>query len=280
MRVATKLARGAAALTLAFAAAMSSAALADTNGQFTVTDQESTFSSPGNAYGPWHVQALQYQFKTGNDVPSITLFNRNDDDRPVSSSSRAIYVDDYHAWSGTFYTYAQVSFANGNIQPYRLGYLEADAKLTREQNVVAAAGGGFAQNPDGSTTHWLSVGPRLYRGPMIYEVRFLPASTDGIGTSATEGVVTYNRLGRDQVVLTYVSGSEPSVLAGFPPSFATYQRLNEGDIVWRHWILPDFGIVLGGTVGHHADRATGNTIYDQRAITFGLFYGRSVGQPR
>jgi hypothetical protein len=280
MKINTTILRSAAAALLACAAATTTTAFADTNGQFTFTDQQSTFSSPGNAYGPWSIQTLQYQFKTGDDVPSITLFNRDDNDRPAGSSSRAIYLDDYHTWTGSFYTYAQFSVSNGNIQPYRLGYLEADAKVTNAQNVVLAAGGGFASNPDSSTTHWASVGPRLYTGSMVYEVRYLPATTDGIGTSATEGIVTYNRLGHDQVVLTYITGSEPSVLVGFPPSFATFQQLNEGDVVWRHWLRPDFGFLLGGTVGHHADKDTGNTIYDQRAIQFGLFYGRAVGQPR
>jgi hypothetical protein len=253
---------------------------ADQTGQLTFTNQQSTFSSPGNVYGPWSIQTLQYQWKTGSDVPSITLFNRNDSDRPIASSSRAVYLDDYHTWTGSFYTYAQISLSNGNIQPYRLAYLEADAKVNGQQNLVAAAGGAFAQNPDGTSTRYLSIGPRYYTGPMVFEVRWLPANTNGIATAATEGIVTYNRLGRDQVVLTYLNGSEPSVLVGFPSSFTTYQKLDETDLVWRHWLRPNFGIVLGGTIGHHYDRTTGVNIYNEHAFTLGFFFGRAIGQPR
>jgi YaiO family outer membrane protein len=266
---------------IAFAGgAGSPAARADTNGLLTVTNQQSNFTSPGGNYGPWEIQTLQYQWKTGDDVPSITLFNRDDNDRPIPSSSRAVYVDDYHTWSGNFYTYGQISLANGNIQPYRLAYLEGDVKLTQQQNVVAAVGGGFAQNPDGTSTRYISAGPSLYTGPFVLEARWLPADTNGISTAATEGVLTYNRLGKDQVVVTYLTGSEPSVLVGFPPSFTTYQRLNETDVVWRHWLVPNFGVLIGGTFGDHYNRDTGVNIYNQRALEFGLFYGHMVGQPR
>jgi YaiO family outer membrane protein len=249
------------------------------NGQVTVTDQQSTFSNPD--YGPWSVQTLQYQWQAGkNDIPSFTILNRTDDDHPVSTSSRALYGDDYHTWSNTFYTYAQLSFANGNIQPYNLAYLEGDLKLDREQNLVAAAGGGATRNPDGTSTRWISAGPSFYTGPMVFEVRFMPANTNGIATSATEGVVEYNRLGHDQVTGIVLDGSQPSVLVGLPAADATFQRLTEYDLAWRHWITPAFGFVLGGTVGTHDNRATGTTLYDQHALTFGVFFGRAVAQPR
>jgi YaiO family outer membrane protein len=269
---------------LAFLAASSlgsAAALADTNGQVTVTNQNSGFSSPGDIYGPWSVQTLQYQWQAGsNDIPSITLFNRNDDDRPTGASSRAVYADDYHTWDRRFYTYAQISAADGDIQPYNLGYLEGDLSLDPQLNVVASAGAGVTRNPGDTSTRWLNLGPSFYAGPMVYEVRFMPANTNGIATSATEGVIEYNRLGRDQVVLTYLDGSQPSVLVAFPPSYTTFQRLNEADITWRHWLRPDFGILVGGTDGNHYDRFTGATLYHQRAITLGLFFGRAIGQPR
>jgi YaiO family outer membrane protein len=250
-------------------------------GVVTVTDQQSGFTSPGNLYGPWSVQTLEYQWQADkSDVPSVTFLNRTDDDRPFESSSRAVYGDDYHTWSSDFYTYGQVSFANGDIEPYNLAYLEGDLKLERRQNLVLGAGAGVTRNPGDTSTRWVSAGPSFYTGPMVFEVRFLPANTNGISTSAAEGVVQYNRLGQDQITATVLSGSQPSVLVNFPPSYATFQRLTEYDLVWRHWITPRFGFVAGGTIGTHEDRTTGAALYDQHAVTFGVFYGRAVGQPR
>ncbi len=277
-----------AALSLLFAASASVAvARADGTstsnlpGELTVTDQQSSFSSPGNVYGPWSVQTLQYQWQAGKyDIPSITLFNRNDNDRPIGSSSRAVYADDYHTWSNDFYTYAQVSFANGDIQPYNLAYLEGDLDLDPQKKLVAGVGAGVTRNPGDTSTRWISAGPAYYAGPMVYEVRFMPANTNGIATSATEGIVEYNRLGHDQIVGTYLDGSQPSVLVGFPPSFTTFQRLDEFDLTWRHWLTPTFGFLIGGTAGNHNDRATGASLYTQRAFTLGVFFGRAVGQPR
>jgi len=249
------------------------------NGQVTLTDQQSGFSSPGNLYGPWSVLTLQYQWQTADDIPSITLFNRNDDDRPVSSHSSAVYLDDYHTWSHTFYTYAQISAGNGDIQPYNLAYLEGDIKLDKQRSLVAALGGGVTRNPGDTSTRWISFGPSLYVGPMVYEVRLLPTNTNGIAASATQGIVEYNRLGQDQVVLSYLAGSQPSVLVGLPPSATVFQRLDEFDLTWRHWLRPNFGVLIGGTVGNHYDRTSGASIYNQRAITLGVFFGRAIGQP-
>jgi|GEM_PF-1456727 YaiO family outer membrane protein len=275
-----KLARTTLAMLAAFAVA-SGAALADANGQLTVTDQVSGFSSPGDVYGPWSVQTLEYQWQAGkDDIPSITLFDRNDNDRPAGSTSHAVYADDYHTWTRRFYTYAQISAASGDIQPYNLAYLEGDLKLDPALNVVASAGAGATRNPGDTSTRWLNLGPMFYAGPMVYELRFLPANTNGVATSATQGVVEYNRLGKDQIVLTYIDGSQPSVLINFPPSFTTFQRLNELDVVWRHWLRPTFGVLVGATDGNHYDRLTGATLYHQHAVTLGLFFGRAIGQPR
>jgi YaiO family outer membrane protein len=273
------------ALAAMLAASLAAPALADTNtsgagnGQLTLTDQQSGFSN--SAYGPWSVQTLQYQWQADkDDIPSLTLFNRDDDDHPIASSSRALYADDYHTWSNSFYTYAQISAADGDIQPYNLAYLEGDLKLDEKQNLVLGAGAGVTRNPGDTSTRWISAGPSYYVGPMVFEVRLMPANTNGIATSATEGVVEYNRLGHDQVTGIFLDGSQPSVLVGFPPQFTTFQRLTEYDLTWRHWLTPTFGLVIGGTVGNHDDRETGETIYDQRGITFGFFFGRAIAQPR
>jgi YaiO family outer membrane protein len=250
-------------------------------GILTVSNQFSTLSSPGNLYGPWNVAKLQYQWSNHNDVPSITLVNRTDNDRLSPSHSNGVILDDYHTWSDDFYTYAQVGFANGDTLPTRAAYLEGDLKVTPNRSLIAALGGSVLANPDGTTTRYLSVGPTWYsNSPMIYTVRFLPANTDGVSTSATELVAEYNKLGHDQITLTYLSGSQPSILAGAPPSLAVIQRLNETDIIWNHWLNKRFGFILGGTLGDHYDRATGASLYQQHGIWLGLFAGRAIGLPK
>ena len=269
-----------AALIVAAVGVTAGMASADQNAsELSATQSTSSFSSPNNTYGPWNVQTLQYQWQGGNDVPSITVFNRDDSDRPAASHSNALYVDDYHTWSDRFYTYAQASVANGNILPYRMLYVEGDVKLLPSRDFVIALGGAQLQNPDGTSTRYVSVGPTVYDGHMSYQVRFLPSNTNGIGTSATEFVAMYSNIGKDQVTVWLVDGSQPSVLVGFPPSLTTYQRLNEEDVVWKHWVQKNIGFILGGTVGNHFDRFTGANIYNQRSITFGVFYGQAVGLP-
>lgn len=249
-------------------------------GELSLTDWISSFSSPGNSYGPWTIQTTRYQFQFGKDVPSITLFNRNDNDRPIGSSSHAVYLDDYHTWNKRFFTYAQVSASSGNIQPYRMAYAEGDWKLGARGTTVLALGGATMSNPDTTSTRYLSIGPTLYTGIMIYTLRWLPSDTNGIHASAAQFSAEYNGLGSNQVTLNLLDGSQPSVLLGFPASFTTFQRLFEADVTWKHWITKRFGFTLGTTLSTHRDRDTGASIYAQRAIELGLFFGRSVGLPR
>ncbi len=245
--------------------------------EVTATGSIYSFSSPGDLYGPWSIRTLKYQLDRGKDIPSVTLLDRNDNDRPTGSSAQAIYLDDYHTWSQRFYTYAQVSFGKGTISPYRMAYLEGDVKLTPEQNVVMGFGGATMQNPDGTSTQLASIGPSLYMGRMVYTLRFLPSDTNGVHAAATQFVAEYSDIGRNQVTLSLLNGSQPSVLVGFPPSFATFQRLFEANLMVKHWLRRDFGIIVGGTFGNHFDRSTGANIYDQQGITIGLFFGNAVG---
>lgn len=248
--------------------------------EFSISDWISTFSSPGNLYGPWTIQTARYQFHAGKDIPSVTLFIRNDRDRPVASGSHALYIDDYHTWDRDFFSYAQVSVASGDIQPNRMAYAEGDWKLGTRGTTVVALGGATMSNPDSTSTRYLSIGPTLYTGMMVYTLRFLPSDTDGVHASATQFTAEYNGLGKNQFTANFLNGSQPSVLVGFPPSSSTFQRLFEADFTWKHWINKRFGFTVGTTFGSHEDRATGAAIYAQRALSFGLFFGRSIGLPR
>ncbi|NNM92181.1 MAG: YaiO family outer membrane beta-barrel protein [Candidatus Eremiobacteraeota bacterium] len=248
--------------------------------ELSISDWISSFSSPGNLYGPWTIQTVRYQFQHGKDIPSITLFIRNDRDRPTASGSHALYIDDYHNWNPRFFTYAQLSAASGTIQPNRMAYAEGDWKLGARGTTVMALGGATMSNPDTTSTRYLSVGPTLYTGSMVYTLRFLPSDTNGVRASATQFSAEYNALGSNQITATFLDGSQPSVLVGFPPSSSTFQRLFEFDLTWKHWVTKRFGFTIGGTMSSHRDRTTGASIYAQRAIEFGLFFGRSVGLPR
>ncbi len=275
--------------------------------ELTLSTTLDTFSSPGNLYGPWQTELLEYQWQADpKDVPSFTLIDRNDRDRnalneAAPTRSTAIYADDYHTWSQSFFTYAQVMTSSGNILPNRLAYLEGDVKLGRNHTLVFGTGASLYANPDGSVTRSLSVGPTLYTGPMVYTARYLPTTVRGNYTglnsngtvvsgansasgSALELVAEYNVLGKNQITATYLGGTQPGLLVGFvgalPPSFTSLQRVGEIDLTAKHWIRRDFGVIVGGTIASHALQSTGANIYHQSGITLGLFFGRAVGLPR
>ncbi len=275
-------------------------------GELTITNRFDTFSSPGNFYGPWQTQTLEYQWQAGKrDIPSFTLLNRNDRDRnafgqPVPSHSTAVYLDDYHNWSKSFFTYTQVMTSNGNILPNRLLYVEADQKLLRQRNLVFAIGGALYSNPDGSATRSLSIGPTLYERSMVYTVRYMPAAVSGSfsgfdnnglpisGTmksygSGLELVAEYNKLGSNQITATYLGGNQPGILVGalgaLPAQFTNIQRIGEFDLNLKHWFRKDFGFVAGVTIASHSMQSTGAPIYRDNAFTAGLFFGRAVGLP-
>jgi hypothetical protein len=276
-------------------------------GEVTATTTLDTFSSPGDVYGPWETELLEYQWQAGGkDTPSVTLLNRNDRDRNIlgqalTSRSSAVYVDDYHTWSRTIFSYLQLMTSDGTILPNRLIYVEADAKLGRLHNTVFGFGGSAYANPDGSSTRSLSIGPTYYsKSPMVYTVRYLPAAVAGdyagftskgfpvSGTtksygSAIELIAEYNRLGQDQIIATYLGGHQPGILVGgigtVPLQFTNIQRIGELDFSIKHWVHKDFGFILGGSLGTHSQQANGAKIYDLSAITAGIFIGRAVGLP-
>lgn len=293
-------------IVLALIVGLVTPAFADT-GELTATTTLDTFSSSGDVYGPWQTELLEYQWQAGKrDIPSVTILNRNDRDRDVfgnarPSGSTALYLDDYHNWSGSFFTYAQVMTSNGTILPNRLFYVEADLKAGRRRNVVLGAGGSAYANPDGSATRSLSLGPTLYEGSMVYTARYLPAAVTGrftgvdssgrgvAGTinaygSALEFIAEYNRLGRDQVIATYLGGNQPGILVGsigtLPAQFTNIQHLGEVDLSVKHWVRGDFGFIVGASVATHSMQATGTKLYGLSAVTAGLFFGRAVGLPR
>lgn len=262
---------GACALLLA-ASLGTAQARADQQTAATATATTTAYSFSGNAnYGPWTVQSFEYRFQLPADVPAITLVDRNDNDRPIGAGSRAVYLDDYHTFSSRFYAYAQIGAADGTLLPYRSAYLEGDAKFGRRGALVIAAGGAVLQNAGGTTTRYASIGPTLYSGQMAFTVRFMPADTDGAGTSATQFSVQYNRAGRDQIVLVLLDGTQPNVLAGLPADMAGFQRVQQATFTVKHWINHDSGFVVGGTLANFADARSAANSYRQRGVTFGVF---------
>ncbi len=294
-------------LAMCLVAVLALAPIGGVAGEVTATSTLNMFSSAGDLYGPWQTELLEYQWQAGGkDIPSVTILNRNDRDRnalQVSSPTRstAVYLDDYHNWSNTFFTYAQVMTSDGKILPNRLLYIEADGKFGRAHNIVFGGGVSAYTNPDGSYTRSLSIGPTVYLHDMVYTVRYLPASVTGtfagfsenlpvLGTtnaygSAMEFVAEYNRLGHNQVIATYLAGMQPGLLVGavgnLPTGqFTNIQRIHEFDFSVNHWFRKDFGMVIGGSVASHTMSSTGVNIYSLSSVTLGLFAGNAVGLPR
>ena len=289
-------------LVLIFACAFARASA----GELTAVTTVDTFSSPADNYGPWQTELLEYQWQAGpRDIPSVTILNRNDHDRnifgqAVPTHSTAVYVDDYHNWSRSFFSYAQVMTSDGNVLPNRLLYLEADAKLGRARNIVFGVGGSAYANPDGSHTRSLSIGPTLYERSMVYTVRYLPATVTGnffgfdqsgfpvSGTTTSWGsgiltVVEYNAPGKNQVIASYLGGNQPGILVGglgsLPAQFTNIQRIGQFDLSIKHWVNKGFGVIVGGSLGSHSLVANGSKIYDLTGLTAGIFVGRPAGLP-
>lgn len=276
-------------------------------GELTTTTTLDTFTSAGSVYGPWQTETMEYQWQAGpKDIPSITLLNRNDRDRnvlgtTVPSRSTAVYLDDYHNWSPRFFTYVQAMTSDGNILPNRLIYIEADGKFGRQHTIIIGAGASEYANPDGSFTRSLSLGPTVYVHDMVYTARYLPADVTGSFTgtsenlpvtgttkaygSAMELIAEYNKLGKNQVIATYLAGHQPGLIVGSVGAFnagqfTNIQHIHEFDLLVNHWFSKDLGIVVGGTLASHAFASSGTNIYNVSAFTVGLFYGRAVGLPR
>ena len=292
-----------AGLTLSFALATAPVRA----GELSTTTSVSTFSSPGDLYGPWQTQTLEYQWEAGPlDIPSVTLVNRNDTDRiaPFSTTLRthstALYADDYHTWSKRFFTYGQIESAEGNILPTRSAYLEGDEKFGATQNVLLGFGGGLFVNPDTSVTRELAVGPSLYSGRMVYTARYLFTNISGSfsaphasGTTTSNGsavqlIAEYIALGRNQATFAYLGGRQPGVvvgnLASVPPSLTNVQNISQFNVWWKHWIRKNFGFEVGATFGTHdyANPPLGvpSRIYNQNGVTLGVFFGQPIGLPK
>ncbi len=308
--------RACAACALAISlAGLTGAAAAD---ELTTTASTSTFNSPGNLYGPWQSQSMRLQWQFGpNDIPSITLVHRVDGDRtPLTTDPRtgavtstrdattrstALYLDDYHTWNDTFYTYAQLETSSGNVLPWRGAYAEGDWKFGRRENLVLAAGAGFYGNSDGSLTRELSAGPTLYVGPMAYTARYLASNVSGTFTApgvttseraygtAVQLVAQYTTLGRDQATISFLGGRQPGVVTGnlttLPPTLTNVQSISQLDVLLKHWVRPSFGFELGATFGAHNYVSPPNgigqsSIYNMSGLTFGVFFGRAIGMPK
>lgn len=269
--------------------------------EWTSSTNVSTFSSPGNLYGPWETESLEYQWQAGTrDVPSVTVLDRTDNDRAARTHSSAVYLDDYHTWSPRFFTYAQIESSTGTVLPNRGAYVEADQKFGPNSNLLIGAGAGVFANPDASITRVFSVGPSYYSRRMVYTARLLTSSVSGSFTapgvngtatstgSAVQLIAEYNALGRDQFTVSYLGGRQPGVATGTfasaPVAVTTVQNVSQFSFLLKHWVRRDFGFQFGATLGAHKYVAppdgVATRIYNQNAFTFGVFVGRAIGLPK
>ena len=231
--------------------------------------------------GPWDIQSLQYQWATGNDIPSVTALLRQDHDI-FPTASQAWYADDYHTFAPNFYTYAQIGYSAGHVLPNSTYYLEGDAKFGKLYNYVLGFGFGTANNPSGAffpfqsatTTQYFSVGPSVYTGPFAFTLRFLPTDTNGTKNASTEFTAQYTNVGHDQTVFTLQDGSQPNVFVGTPKfgPIYQYQHYTVYEVTEKHWLTRTFGFLVGGLLGYYNGGQTALNTYNQSAITYGLFW--------
>jgi YaiO family outer membrane protein len=258
---------------LAFAALPAAASA----GELDLTGNISTFTSPGDVYGPWQSLTGSFRWQTGPDTPSVSLVTRSDDDRPTATSSTGIVLDDYHDWSPRFFSYAAAGFAAGNVLPTRNFYVEGDQKFGRSLSTVFGGGVGVVVNPDGVDQRYVNFGPSLYYKNFNVTLRYLQTFTTG-RTGTGTGIATFQagQTGKTIGSLTLLAGDQPPNGLVTPAQTINFgQRAIFAGIGVKHWTSPSGGIVAGFQLERLNDRLSGDLIYLQRGFTIGIF--RNIG---
>jgi YaiO family outer membrane protein len=257
--------------------ALAALPLAAQAGELDLTGDLSGFSSPGNGTGPWDTLTGTYRWVAGPDTPSVTLATRADHDALAPTHSFGTVLDDYHTWSPRFFTYAALGLSAGTVEPNRSIYVEGDQKLGRSMTTVFGAGLGIVVNPDGVVQRYLNFGPTFYSASYNVTLRYLQTFTTsrvGAGT----GILTFEtgHTGKTISTLTLLAGSQPPNGLAEPTQVAALgQRTVSASLGVKHWIGPNGGILAGVQLARLNDMMSGNLLYVQRGITFGIF--RNIG---
>jgi YaiO family outer membrane protein len=253
-----------ATLLAALALVLPDAVRADTTFEF--QDNDSGFTSPGNALGPWDTRTLAIRHDGTRDSPGLTLINRIDFDQAAPQHSNGLVLDDYHNWTPRFFSYVSLSAAAGQILPNRGAYLEGNYKFGP---LVVGAGASTSVNTNQTVLNQLSFGPTYYWPKFNVTFRYEPGWLNPggyIGTyllSAGYGVDQ-----RATTTLTLQAGAQPPfnnpLLAG------TDQRSYAGTLLYKRWI-GHFGIEAGANYAYVTRPSDGSLIYIQRGVIVGTF---------
>jgi YaiO family outer membrane protein len=255
--------------------------LAARAGELDLTGDLSGFSSPGSVYGPWDTLTGTYRWVAGPDTPSVTLVTRADHDILAPTHSDGTVLDDYHTWSPRFFTYAALGLSAGTVLPNRSIYVEGDEKIGRSMTTVLGGGLGIVVNPNGVVQRYLNVGPTFYASNFNVTLRYLQTFTTSRVGSGT-GILTFQtgQTGKTISTLTLVAGNQPPNGLAEPSQLAAFgQRTVSAGIAVKHWIGPNGGILAGVEVARLNDQMSGDLLYVQRGITFGIFHNIGPALP-
>jgi YaiO family outer membrane protein len=252
--------------------------LAARGGELDLTGSLSSFSSPGNLYGPWRSVTLSDREQIGKDKPGLSLVDRADADAGGPTHGLGAVLDDYHDWSSKFFSYVAVGVSSGNLLPTRSVYLEGDAKFGPLLALVVGAGAGVTVNPDGTIQRYFNVGPTWYHGNMNVTLRWLPSFTNGrMGASSVLLTLANGAEGKTVTTLTLLGGNQPPngiVVAEVAAGLG--QRVLLGGISVKHWLSPKSGYTVGLELERLTNSTTGNEIYLRRGLDVGIF--RVIGR--
>ncbi len=248
--------------------------LAARAGELDLNGDLSTFTSPGDIYGPWHTLTGTFRWVTGADTPSVTAVTRVDSDRLNPTHSNGLVGDDYHTWSPKFFTYAAVGVAAGDVLPTQNFYLEGDQKFGRDLATVIGAGFGVVVNPNGLIQRYINVGPTYYAKNFNVTLRYLQTFTTG-RTGTGTGIMTFQtgQTGKTISTLTLLAGDQPPNGIATPNQIAQFgQRTALAGLDVKHWTGPHAGFTAGFALERLNDRTSGDLIYLRRGFTIGIFH--------
>jgi len=255
-------------------------ALADPRNEASFTYYDYSFSSPGNAYGPWYVENFTNRDYFHKGSVGFAFENESTQDRLNPHTGQYIVLDNYYDWSPTFFTYAAVGIGTAQPFPSSNLFLEGDFHVLRSAPLIIGLGADVARDFTGVSERYLSIGPTYYWPHFNASLRYHPLiASNGNASAATDLALEYGDEGRALTDLTVeAGGSLLSVQQNGVSTLAPGERNLSFDLEHKQWTSARGGYRVGVTYAHLTDRSTGAQIYTQRGVVIGVF--RSFGNDR
>ena len=251
-----------------------SAALADKGQSASVSWSRYGFTSPGDLYGPWTIVDMQLRAAVPRGSVGLEAVSRMDSDRLNPQHGSNVVVDNYHDWTGRFYTYAAAAFGSGQYAARSL-YLEGDAGLAPATGLAFGFGGQVAALVDGSSQRSLSFGPTLYRPKFVATYRYLPLwNSNGAFTGQHLAAMTFGEERKGTVTLTLESssGTEANRITGLGGAPAAQgQHATSIDLAWKRWLTKSSGIRVGTSYARLVQAGSGALVFENHGLTLGVF---------